>query len=229
MNKDNSLSFQERYDLHLSDKVIQQYMPKTHFQINAFTLVSKSQCAFRKSFLKQLQKRKNNTPSTNCDESVNADNDKPSQVDDLFDFPCQEGLIYDALQCCMCLQPPAFAMQCPKCRNLVCSQCQALNAYCQNCHKTCKESIKYTEVKDRLLKAVLDRLIIYKHQCSEDSKLIYLTQAEMVRHRQSEECPSKLYSCFCQEGSKACKYSLCELQSHLKEECQQVKIQCAFC
>lgn len=135
-------------------------------------------------------------------------------------------MVYEALQCSMCWQPPAFALQCPSCHSLICHQCQPVNSHCQVCFKKSKEHVKHTEIKDKLLQKLLDRLIVFKHQCTDDMKPFYLSQSEMTRHRDFDECPSKLYRCGCQENERDFTFTLSQLKAHLKTECPLVKIPC---
>lgn len=126
----------------------------------------------------------------------------------------------------MCLLPPIGAKQCPQCNKLICSDCYKNSPHCQHCSHTLKTSIKYTEIKDRILRGLIDTLIRYKHKCTDKGDVKIFSESEMIKHKNSFECPSKVYKCFCQSANDEKRYSYNDIFEHLRNDCPDVIMHC---
>ena len=163
------------------------------------------------------------TPSTIGDDQQS---DRESCCDSSL---CHDSLLFDTLQCTTCLQPPAFAKQCPSCHVLVCGDCLLNSANCITCSNSKKTVVKYADIKDKILKQLLESLIRFKHKCTNGEPTKIFSQSEMTLHKNNHDCPSKKFKCFCQGANDTFRYSYEELMIHLTVECDSVKIHCYFC
>jgi len=92
-----------------------------------------------------------------------------------------------------------------------------------------KQTVSLTEIQDNILKSLLDKLIRFKHKCSDKGETKLFSQTEMQDHKRSLDCPSKVYKCFCQGHDDTKRFSYQEIFKHLREECEEVVMHCQFC
>jgi hypothetical protein len=157
-----------------------------------------------------------------CKASLKPDPTKdkaPSKEDDISFH------LYETIKCVGCFQPPVSPKQCTSCQNLTCSTCCRKSKKCISC-----SSISFGPVKDKILLSILDKFVLFSHQCSPNDPLKTYSQLEMDLHKKSaSECPSKKYRCFCKSKDEGLAMSYSEIIRHLKTECDAVRIQCHQC
>lgn len=51
----------------------------------------------------------------------------------------------------------------------------------------------------------------------------------MLRHKNSFDCPSKVYKCFCQGETDSKRHTYHEIFEHLRTDCPEVMMHCQFC
>lgn len=133
--------------------------------------------------------------------------------------------LYETIKCVGCLQPPISPKQCASCQNLTCSTCYQKSKKCISCG-----SISSGPVKDKILLSILDKFVLFSHQCSPNDPLKTYSQTEMDLHQKSaSECTSKKYRCFCKSKDEGFTMFYSEIARHLKAECDKVRIQCHQC
>ena len=101
-------------------------------------------------------------------------------------------VIEDVLSCSVCFQPPAFAKQCNNCHLMICYKCAEVDKTCKKCPNSA-----LVEIRDKILKSILKKIISFKHKCSSDLPLKAYSEEEMSAHKKSNNCPSKKFKCFC--------------------------------
>lgn len=108
----------------------------------------------------------------------------------------------------------------------MCGQCLESSNKCISCGSSCS----FGPVKDKILLMILDKFVLFNHQCTADGPVKTFSQSEMDQHKHSHtECPSRRYRCFCQSEDDEFTMSYAEIIAHLKTECSQVRIQCHQC
>lgn len=133
--------------------------------------------------------------------------------------------LYETIKCVNCLQPPVSPKQCVSCQSLTCATCLGGSMKCISCSST-----NFVPVKDKILLAILDKFVLFNHQCSPNGPIKTFNQTEMDLHKNSpSECASKKYRCFCQGEDSGFTMSYSEILKHLKSDCGKVRIQCHLC
>jgi len=82
----------------------------------------------------------------------------------------------------------------------MCKACNSELGGCQACKKK-GVNVNMIEIKDAILRSLLDKLIRFTHRCTENGEIKIYSEKEMRAHVHSIECPSKKYKCFCQSES----------------------------
>lgn len=173
MNCDHSLSFLDRWDLKISDQACKKEFLRVQYQINPFTLIKKTGCNLQtclkhKSLVASASK---STPATMKDSQDDCEVLREHCGHMCENLLCADGLLFDTIQCQQCKQPPVFAKQCPLCSKLSCQDCQNLSPSCISCTHSTKQTVGLVEIKDQILKDLLDKLIRYKHKCSDKGEV----------------------------------------------------------